>query len=385
MSQRRPPWRVAHVIGTLQVGGAERQLVNYLLAADRQRFTHRVVCLDGSGPLAADLARAGIPVHEHRVRLRALPLDLLRLASWLRRERVDIVHSHMFGASLFGRIASLLGGVPVRVVTEHGKELWKDRWQVGMDRLLSHITCRHIAVSEDGRRIRMKRERVPAERIALIPNGVKVPPIAAGGVDAEARASLGLTAGDFVVGSVGRLVQAKGYPHLLRTVAALRGSVPALRGVLIGDGPDREALVELAASLGLGDRFLFAGMRSDAVRCLGALDVFTLPSIREGLPVALLEAMAAARPIVITNVGGMPDAVEDGRSGLVVPSGDEAALGAALKRLADDRALAARLGAAAHARARETYAIEAVAARIEELYLLCLASRVRAGAEEGAA
>jgi glycosyltransferase involved in cell wall biosynthesis len=370
------PWHVAHVIGALGIGGAERQLVNYLLAADRADFRHTAICLTEKGSLAATVRDAGVPVVVMRVRLRTLWRDLPRLAAWLRRNDVALVHAHMFSAALWGRLAAMGAGVPARVLTEHGRQLWKNRLQIGLDRLLTRHTCRHIAVSADGLRLRLAREKVAPDRIVLIPNGVAMPSLA----DGEARrrrvrAELGLTDDQPVVGTVGRVVPVKGYTHLLAALAVLRARFPAVRWLLVGDGPDLPVLLAEADRTGMRDALLAVGVRSDITDLLAAMDVFVMSSVREGLPVALLEAMAAARPVVVTDVGGMPEAVTHDRDGLVVPVADPAALAEAIGGLLADPDAAARLAAAARATAEERYAITSVARRIEDVYRQCLGAR----------
>lgn len=372
------PWHVAHVIGTLGIGGAERQLVNYLLAADRTEFRHTAVCLTREGPLAAAVRDAGVPVAVLPLRTRAIARDLPRLAAWMRRHEVAVVHAHMHYAALWGRLGAMIAGVPVRVVTEHGRELWKNRLQVGLDRWLARCTCRHIAVSEDGLRLRIAREKVAPDRIVLIPNGVDIPSLADGVAGRRrVRAELGLADRQPVVGTVGRVVPPKGYEHLLAALGTLRARFPSVRWLLVGDGPDLPGLLAAAERAGMRDALLAVGFRSDITDLLAAMDVFVMSSLREGLPVALLEAMASGRPIVVTDVGGMPDAIAHGRNGLVVPPADPAALAGAIGGLLADPGVAAQLAAAARATAEERYSIASVARRIEDVYRQCLATAPR--------
>lgn len=371
-----PRWHVAHVIGTLSTGGAERSVVNYLAAADREEFRHSVICLGGRGELAADVEAGGVPVHVIRLRRRYLPLSLLRLAWWMRRARVDLLHAHMFEAALFGRIAARLAGVRVMVVTEHGPELWKGRHHLAIDRWLNRATARHIAVARDGLEIRVRRERVPADRITLIPNGVAIIDHASEGADrAAVRAEFALPLDAPVIGTVGRLVPEKGYGHLVDALASIRDQFPAIRWLAVGDGHLRTTLAEQVHAAGLDDAVIWAGLRADVSRILPALDVWVMSSIEEGLPVALLEAMASGRAIVATRIGGIPDAARDGAEALLVPPADPPALAAAIGRLLREPALARRIGSAARTRAEAEYSIASVARRIEAVYREELARR----------
>lgn len=363
------PRHVAHMIGSLHTGGAERALINVLLAADRKDFRYTVICLGYRGELAPVLEAAGIPVHVMRIRHRHLLVSIPRLARWLRRENVAVVHAHMYWATLWGRIAGRLAGVPVLMTTEHGPDLWKGPQHVTFDRLLNRWTARHIAVAQDGLEIRLRRERVRPDRIVLIPNGVAVPAVCRDPERAlRARREFGLATETPVIGTVGRLVPEKGYVHLLEAVKLARAELPGLRWLAIGDGPLRQELAARTKELGLEDAVIWAGLRTDIDQLLEAMDLWVMSSVSEGLPVALLEAMAAACPIVATNVGGIPDAVGDGREAVLVPSRDPAAMAAAIVGLLRDPERARGLGAAARVRAEARYSIKSVVRRVEDIY-----------------
>lgn len=363
------PKHVVHMIGSLATGGTERALVNFLLAADRREFRHTLVCLGSRGELAPAVEAAGIPVRVFRIRHRHLLLSIPRLARWLRRERVAIIHTHMYWAALWGRLAGILAGVPVMVNSVHGPEYWKSRGQVWQERFLNHWTSRHIAVARDGLEIRLRRERVRPDRILLIPNGVTIP---AKPHDEDlahrVRTEFSVPAGTPIIGTVGRLVIEKGYEHLLEALKLVRAEVPETRWLAVGDGHLRPALAARAAALGLDDAVIWAGMRQDVESLLPAMDLWVMSSIEEGLPVALLEAMAAGCPIVATRIGGIPDAVDDDREALLVPVADPAALASAIMQLLRDPVRARRLGDCARARVTAEYSVDSVARRIEAVY-----------------
>lgn len=367
--RRNSPWHVVHIIGALTTGGAERSLVNYLLNADRREFRHTVVCLGARGELAPVVEAAGIDVHVLRLRRRYFPFTHLRVADWLRRHHVDIIHAHMFEAALWGRLAGRLAGVPVMVITEHGPELWKQRKHLVMDRWLNRWTSRHIAVAQDGLEIRIRRERVSPGRIVLIPNGVASPEVPRDPELARrTRAEFGIDADAPVVGSVGRMVADKGYEHMLAALKLARAETPRLRWLAVGDGPLLPELTAQAVSLGLDGAVIWAGLRQDVDAILPAMDVWAMSSVREGLPVALLEAMATGCPIVSTNIGGIPDAVTDDLEAILVPAADPSALAAAIVNLMRDRRTALQLGDRARARCEAEYSIQSVARRIEAVY-----------------
>ncbi len=369
-SGHRPgPFPVVHILGSLRTGGAEMALVNYLKAADRENFTHSVICLTTAGPLARQVEELGVPVMTYPVRLRNLPQAVWGLAGQLKARNATVVHTHMFTAAFWGRLAGLVAGVPVLVTTEHGKEPWKKGWQILIDRMLGARTYRQIAVSEDVRNIRIARDSAPPERIVLIPNSVPVPEQPR---DPERRAAvrehLGLAPDQPVLGTVGRVVDAKAYPVLVEAMTDLTARIPGLKWLQVGDGPDLPALQDAIAARGLKDVVLCLGRRDDVGDLLQAMDVWVMSSRREGLPVALLEAMASRLPIVATDVGGIPDAVENERSALLVPAEDPAALAAAIARVFADPSLADRLAAQARQDVVARYGNTSIAHRIEEIY-----------------
>ena len=364
---------VVHVIGSLNVGGAERSVINYLEAADREQFRHTVVCLAARGDLASRVEALDVPIQVIRVKMSRGPWDLMRLARWMRRQDVAVVHSHLYYGSLWGRLAGIVAGVPVMVATEHGKELWKNRFQIWLGRRLAHRTCRIITVAEDGKKLRVEREGIPASKMTVIANGVPLPDLSQHDRDrAEARCELGLAEDGPVIGTVGRTVEAKGYGTLLTAMEELSHRESAPTWLLVGDGPERESLLTRAAERGLADRIVAPGKRQDIARLLAAMDVFVMPSIREGLPVALLEAMAAARPCVVTDVGGMPEALAEGPCGVIVPSEDPGRLAQAIGGMLDEPARARSLGEAARRCAEQRFSNQTVARRIEGIYQDCL-------------
>lgn len=378
-----PPWHVAHVIGHLRTGGAERQLVNYLLAADRCGFRHTVLCLESPGELADTVREAGIDVVHLPVRTRGLVGSVRRYARWLVANDVAVLHAHMHHAALFSRLGALWAGVPVLMTTEHGKELWKGPVRLAADHLLSRFTARHLCVSEENVRLRRRRERVDAGKLMVVPNGVPIPDLAFRGSAGERiRREFGLQPGDPVVGSVGRFIEAKGYEHMVAAVALLKREQPRVRWLAVGDGELRQSVKATAEAAGVGDCVIWAGRRGDVNDLIAAMDVWVMSSIREGLPVALLEAMACGAPIVATRVGGIPEAARDGQEAVLVPSGDAAALATAIGSLLADRERAALLGRAARERAVTGYSIDAVARQIEAVYRTEL-RRVLGGASVG--
>jgi len=358
----------------MQLGGTELNAVRTAERLDRRRFSVSVVCLRDSGPLMERYANAGIPVHTFPLSSLWGPSGLrqgLRLWRLLRAERTDIVHSHDAYTSIYGTFWARVAGVRGVIASRrswHSPHLQGRIMQAS--RLAYRLAHRVVGNSPSVARLVETEGGVPSSRVVTIPNFLD--PQAFDEIPATERArllgELGVPAGAFVVGIVARLTPVKDHSTLLRSVAALRSAIPTLHAVLVGDGPERPRLEREVAALDLGGVVHFAGERAPLPNLHGMFDVSVLCSTSEAFPNSILEAMAASRPVVATNVGGNPDAVRDGVTGLLVPAGDADALGAAIRRLYSDPTLRMEFGEAGHAAAETGYAAPAVIDQVERLY-----------------
>jgi glycosyltransferase involved in cell wall biosynthesis len=368
-SLRRP--RVLLLITLAEVGGAQAYVAS-LLPALAGRFDV-VVAAHGPGPLRAAAADAGVRfVALEHVRRPINPwrdvAGFVELVQLLRRERPDILHASSSKAGVLGRLAALVAGVPIRIFTVHG---WAFTAHTGTastlyrwaDRLARPLTTVTICVSENERAAGIRAGTCSAERTVVIRNAVSL--------DGRPPARRGNGRPRLV--AVGRLKAPKDFVTLVRALALLPpGSFEAL---IVGEGPDRSALESELRRLGLEDRVRLAGERHDVPGLLAAADVFVLSSVSEGLPVSVLEAMAAELPVVASRVGGLPELVVDGETGLLVTPRDADALAAALDRLVADRALRRQLGAAGRAYAESRFDPESFARAHVDLYAAELARR----------
>jgi glycosyltransferase involved in cell wall biosynthesis len=355
-------------------GGAERLAFEYAMRLDPDRFK-RYVCITHA------------PAPEYRAaterdvaRLRADGVEVLRLergsllsnVAWrqlyalLVRESIDVLHAHMPRASVPGTIIGRAARVPVIVSHEHGWSFAGKPVRRFLDRnVVARGSDVLLAVSDWDRRNIAEVERVPLDRVRVLPNGIL--PVPAEGHDL--RAELAIPAATRLVGAVGMLRPEKGYGDLVNAIALLKHDSVAVRCAIAGDGPEEGTLRGLIASLGLTDDVLLLGRRTDITDVIASLDVAVLSSAHEGSPLAVIEYMAGAVPIVATAVGGVPELVQDGVHALLVEPGNPGALAAALRRLLEDRELAARLGAAARLRQQAEYSLDVVVGDLEALYL----------------
>lgn len=345
--------RVSYLIDKLHRAGAQVHLGQLASSLDREVFEPEVVCLLAGGPVASGLHEDGVPVEVLGLgRLyapRALA-SLLRLARRLRSRRVDVLHTYLVSANVYGSLAGRLAGVGAVVTSRRDMGFSRnsrlrlvEEWLVNP--LVDKVVAVSPAVAEATRRERGLRD----DQVITIPNGVDLERFDAARhprLEARARAlrEWGLADDEGTVGAIGHLSPVKGHADLLEAAARIVARHPRTRFFLVGDGPLRAALEAQARRLGLGERVVFAGAREDVARFLALLDVVVLPSHTEGLSNVVLEAMAMARPLVATSVGGNPDVLRDGVSGRLVPARDPEALAAAIVGLLEDPGKARAMG-----------------------------------------
>jgi len=375
--------RVIQLLPSLEIGGMEVLAATLASRLDRRRFDPSVCCFDGLGPLADELEAQGVGV----MLLRRRPgIDLgypLRLRRRLRSEGTDVLHAHNATAFFYGTIAARLSGAAAAVFTEHDR-VHPDRVRIRWThRILSRFATRSVAVSEFLARALRRGEGFPANRLVTIPNGIDEEALAAGSDREGARRALGLAPDGPVIGVVAGLKPVKNHPVMLRAFRRVRDRIAGSRLLFVGDGPQRDELRELATELRISADVHFLGFRRDVGAVLAAVDVVALASSSEGLPLAVLEAMACARPVVATDVGAISEAVVPGETGRLVPPGDPEALADALVWVLEDPARARELGRRGRERFRARFTLERMVRAYEEVYETVLAEARRTETPKG--
>ncbi|HET6203788.1 MAG TPA: glycosyltransferase [Planctomycetota bacterium] len=355
------PKLVVEFASSLAAGGVERVVAELARGLDRARFATAVVLFDGLGPLAEELEAAGVPV---RLLPRRPGLDgryPLRLARELRALGARCLHAHNATALFYGALASRLAGLPC-VYTEHDRS-HPDRLRVRLlHRALAPLLARAVAVSGRLRGALLRHEGFAADRTRVVPNGV---PPCDRRPRGEARAALGIGEGERALLWAGHFTAVKDPANLL--LAFARIGVPAARLFLAGEGPLRPEAEALARREGIEERTVFLGLRRDLRDLYPAFDLFVLSSRSEGLPLAILEAMSAALPVVATDVGACAEVVEGSACGRTVPAGDPAALAGAIRAVLEDAAGAASMGERGRAAHRARYSLEAMIRGYEQV------------------
>ena len=368
------PIRVVYCIDNMNVGGTELNAVRTAERLDRSRFALSVVCIHTDGPLMARYRDAGIPVHPLPMRSFFGPQaggQALRLIRLFRRERTEIVHSHDAYTSVFATMCARVAGVRGVIASRRS---WHSPHLQGRilraNRLAYRFADRVVGNSPSVSGLVASEGGVPASRIVTIPNFLD--PQSFEPLSEANRClllqELGVPADAFVVGIVARLSAVKDHATLLRALAALAEEIPNVHGVLVGDGPERGRIEALARELRIDERVHLAGERPQIPNLHGLFDVSVLCSTTEAFPNSVLEAMAASRPVVATDVGGTPDAVRQGSTGLLVPVRDSERLASAIARLHAEPALRTKLGTAGRTAAQSGYSASAVIRQVEALY-----------------
>ena len=389
-----PPVKVLRVIARLNVGGPALH-VAYLTAGLAERGYDTTLV---AGTIARGEESMAFVADAHNVHIETLselhreisPIRdlraILRLARLIRRERPAILHTHTAKAGAVGRIAALLAGdarPPIVVHTFHGHVL---RGYFGrtmtfgfrtLERWLARTTTSLVAVSPEVRDDLVALRVAPASKFTVVRLGIDLAHrIASDGAQRrETRRQMGLRDDAFVVGWVGRMTAVKNTDSLVRALQALVHLGVDARLLLVGDGPDRDHLERYAHELGVMKRCLFLGYQEDVARFYDAIDALVLPSVNEGTPVSVIEALAAERPAVATRVGGTPDIIRDGIDGFLVDPADPGELAERLAELARDATRRAAMGAAGRARVLERYAVSQLIDDIDRLYRELLAER----------
>ena len=370
---------VLHFTDSDQFGGTERALLQVLAGLDRSRW--RPVLLhrpeSGLAPLLQEARHLG-------VELRTVPqlrgaqgwARLPALVQQIRRERAAVFHAHLTWplACRMGLLGAALARVPAVVATAQlFVDLPPSGWTTMQHRVVSASVDRYLAVSRQVAAQLRERFGVRADKITQVPNAVALDRFPRAVSPARARPAD--PAVPHTVLTVARLDPQKGLHHLVAAAAL----VPEARVMVVGEGPERRALETKIAHLGLGDRVHLLGFRSDVPDLLAGSDLFVLPSLFEGLPLSILEAMAAGKPVVATAIGGNDEAVVDGATGLLVPPGDPRALADAIRALLRDPERRRRLGEAGRRRAEAEFSATAMVRRVAAVYDELLAASDRPG------
>jgi glycosyltransferase involved in cell wall biosynthesis len=364
---RPRPLRVLTLLDTLRPGGAERVAVTVAAHLDRDRFDP-IVCAsrrDPWSPLREILDSAAVPVIALDRTHRAAVWTWRALAVTLRRKRIDVLHAHMFGSNVWGTVLGRATGVPVVVAHEHSWSFERNVVRYRIDRdVIGRGADVLLAVSSEDRARMIELEGVPSSKVRVIPNRIMPLPPAR----LDLRAALGLRKEAPVIGTLTVLRPEKALDLLVEAAALLVPRFPDLVVLIAGAGPEEERLRSIIRKHGLDSTVRLLGFQRNVADVLASIDVAVFSSDREGSPLAVMESMAAAKPIVATRVGGIPALVDDGEQALLTSPRDSRELAEAVARLLSDRELRDRLGRNARHRQRRDFDLRSTVRAVEDLY-----------------
>lgn len=369
---------IVFVQPTLKVGGSERTLFSLIRGLDEDRFRPVLCCLYGLGPLGEQLEAEGYQVHHDVIHTKYDPRGILRVASILGRERPCILYmSNALLNVAVGRLAAFLARVPLCVIVFHSQDALLEPFVRRSRRLKRSLTekalvphfDRVIAVAETHKAYLASSKHIPAHKIAVVYNGIDLRQFAHDVDTQTVRRRVQLPPGARVVGIVANLWPWKAHDVFLQSAAIVLEEVPDAYFVVVGDGPERDNLEKMAGALAIADHVRFLGAVDDVPALLRCFDLSVLSSAHEVFPLALLESMAASRPVVATNVGSVPEIVIDGLTGFLAPPGAPDRLAQGMLHVLRHPELAHKLGQEGRKRVEELFTVERMVARTESLLL----------------
>ena len=346
--------RVLHIIESLSLGGAERRLINDLKFIDKSKFENAVCTLFNRTPLEEEIRALHIPVFKPELRDFKDVLGFYRLIALIKSFRPHIVHTQLFWADVLGRITAWISGVPIIVTTVQSSVYEPDagylfsRKRQCIDLITGHFfNRRYIAVSESVKNSISRRLGVKAEKIEVIYNSIDFNDFKKNDAKQESarlKNELGVTAAEIVLVTVGRLNPPKGHQFLFKALALIKPYIPSFKLFVIGDGPIRKELEAHVTTVGLRKEIIFLGQRNDVKELLALSDIFVFPTLSEGMPISLLEAMALAVPCIASSIEPIREVITDSQTGYLFQPADSHDLASAIRRVCESTQLRKKVG-----------------------------------------
>jgi glycosyltransferase involved in cell wall biosynthesis len=368
------------------VGGTERQFLYLTKGLDRSRFDIRVGCMAKIGGFMKDVEALKVPIWEYTTKSLYSPKTLsgqFKLARDIRREGIQIIHSYGFYPNVFTIAPAALGTRCVTIASVRDTGVFSDRHR--MRSLTQSLACRLadcVLANSNAVRTWLTKQGLKSHDIRVIPNGIVLPPERDPREEFSIRAEFNIDRNAPLIAVISRLTRTKGMEFFLEAAAALVQRHPSVRFLIVGEScaePEyRFELQKQAETLGLKERMIFTGQRTDVPKILREVDISVLPSLSESFSNTLLESMANGLPVVATDVGGNPELVNDGINGILVPPQDAGALCRAMTQLLESPTLARRLSEAAREKVVREYSLDSVLRQTEDLYMSLLEQRGRA-------
>lgn len=376
-------FRILHIAAT-NTGGVGLNILLLSRYLNKERFEVSVATALGA-PLDEVFLREGIRIYP--IRMARQPhrlvniLGLYQLWRLIGREKFDIIHTHTSVGGFLGRIAARARRVPVVLWSIHG---WAFNYPIGyiqkrliytIEKVLDYFTDHYVAVSRNMKEIGICAGIAATEKVSVIYNGIEVNQYTPQGDSKKLREKLGISEGISAIGIIGRIEPQKAVDDFLRAAKIVRNNISNVRFLVVGDGPLRYEMERLSTELGIEDAVLFTGWQNNVKEYIMVIDILCISSLWEALPFLLLEAMAMGKPVVASHVGGIPEVVEDNKTGILVPPSRPDLSADAIIRLINDRTTAKEMGAAGKRRVQQMFSTTQMVANYEKLYLNLLGER----------
>ena len=369
---------ILYVIENIEFGGGERVFSQIIRGLDKERFGVFVASNPG-GIFEKKLTEVGIKINPVRMTNRYNLGIISQLKKIIKTKDVRIVHSQGGRADFFARIAARIANVPIIIssmamlVEGYDVSILRKGLYVSIDRWTERWVNKFTVLSEAMRRSLIERHKIPPENIVKIYNGIEIEEYNPDlkelrNKKLEVRRELGLKNDVPVIGAIGRLVWQKGFEYLIRAAPEVLKKCPEARFLIVGEGPLKNKLILTGEKLNVADRIIYTGFRNDIKEILASIDVLAMPSLSEGLPMVLLEAMAMAKPIVATRIDGVIEVLENSKTGLLVPAKNSHALAEAIVGILKDKAKASFFGQKAREAAKEKFSVKKMVEQIELAY-----------------
>ncbi|MFH1593983.1 MAG: glycosyltransferase [Candidatus Omnitrophota bacterium] len=372
--------KVLYLCRHLNYGGAEMGLLTTLKNIDRDKFNFVIVSIEKKGPVGALIGKLGFKVIYLDSKAGLFNIFLIwKITQILKEERPDILHTSLFYANFFGRCAALLARPRVVIIEERSMYTEKRFYHVVIDKILSVFTDKIIVCSNSVLDFTVRQEGIDRDKFCLIYNAVDTERFNISKPKEALRAEYGFSNDQFIIGTVGSLIPKKGHRFLIKAISELNEYIPGLKLLVIGEGESRGYLTELARLYKSQENVQFLGARMDVPELMKLLDIFALPSLQEGFPRTLIEAMYSGIPVVASNISGIPEVILDGENGCLVPPGDHAAMTDKIRILYKDPALRNSMGLKARDKIASGYLPGDYVKSLENLYTYLIDKKMKKG------
>lgn len=361
--------KVIQLVQDLEIGGREKIIAEITRKLDRDRYDIETWCIAGGGEIAENLKKTGEVVRILNILTYRNPFNILKLSGMLKKVKPDIVHTHGYFASTIGRIAAKFAGIKIIIYHVHSTYFDYKKRHLLTERFLSFFTQKIICCSKAVEAFVRGHERINPSKTVVIYNGVNEDEFRQPIDIAEIKRKLNISPGGHIIGIVASLNRNKGHKYLFKAAVKILKEFSDVKFLIVGDGILKKELEKSVQEMGIAESIIFTGTRCNIPEILSVIDIFVLPTCkREGLGIAIIEAMAAGKPVVASDIGGIPELVKNGVSGILAEPGNSDALSAAIMTLLNDKARVKNMGRKGAEIIKQSFSSVRMIKKIEKLY-----------------